>query len=91
MLIDIQTLLTKQKLIKVGGVLCKETVVEPWNEGTQWCLLLQASLASIEFCGIHKHHCTDSKIEAKMEKVIPEVCAGVWLHKVHDTCVHVKG
>ena len=70
----------------MGGVLSIQTVIEPRNEGAMQLLLLKAGLAGIELCGIHKHHHTNREVELNMKKVIPEMCTGVWLHKVKDTC-----
>ena len=70
----------------MAGVLSIETVIEPRNKGAKQVLLLKAGLAGIELCGIHKHHHTDPEVEPNMKKVIPEMCTGVWLHKVKDTC-----
>ena len=79
------------QLIGVGGVLGIEAVVESGNKRVDQTLLLDADLAGIELCGVHKEHRTHSQVEPKVEKVVPEKCAGVWPHKVEDACTEEGG
>ena len=79
------------QLVGVGGVLGIEAVVESGNKRVDQTLLLEADLAGIELCGVHKEHCAHSQVEPKVEEVVPEKCAGVWPHEIEDACTEEEG